>query len=103
MSRQTTLLDPKDPVEVDVITFDYTDMVAATDGINAAEVTVTLVSGTDLNPGAILSGASQIQGRAVLQQVAGGLPGVQYEIAVKVTMTSGRVLVLTGTLPVVDL
>lgn len=103
MTRQTTLLDPKDPVEVDVVTFDFTDMIASTDTINDAEVEVVVVSGTDATPANILSGSRQIQGRAVLQQVANGLPGVQYEITVKVTMESGRVLVLSGTLPVANL
>lgn len=103
MTRQTTLLDPKDPVEVDVVTFDFTDMIASTDTINDADVDVVVVSGTDATPASILSGSRQIQGRAVLQQVANGLPGVQYEITVKVTMESGRVLVLSGTLPVANL
>lgn len=53
-------------------------------GTGTAEVTVTVLSGSDGNPEAILSGSPTISGTKVLQFVVGGVDGVTYKMVFEV-------------------
>ena len=98
------LLTNKDPEEMIVITFDFSD--ALVDGevltsIVALEFDVTM--GTDPDPQAILAAAPLINTTNVQVQapITGGLDGVNYSIkAVAATNNPSKRLAVTAVLPV---
>lgn len=100
MSRKT--LDPKDPAEVIVLTWDYTAALDATETITGAQTSTALLSGADAAPiDLTLSGSPIIAGGLIKQAVTGGQAGANYLVRCQATLApSGRILVLAATLPV---
>jgi len=91
----------KDPQEVVFCTFEFLPEMAGDEQISGAPVIdATLISGTDPEPGALLSGSPLLVGSAVRQTLAGGVSGCTYKLSCRVGLDSGRVLVLAATLPV---
>lgn len=91
-------LTPKDPAEIIVVSFDFAALAAV---VQSPVVTAEVVSGVaDATPGALLSGAAQVDGAQVLQQVVGGVAGATYLIRCQVDTASGQRYVLAATLPV---
>jgi hypothetical protein len=99
---------PKKVAEIAQLTFDFTSTFEdITSAINAAVVSVSVWSGTDANPSALLSGAAAIvtpsngtPARRVTQNVTGGLAGVIYQIECQATTASGLVAVQSGLLAI---
>jgi hypothetical protein len=95
------LFDPKDPTEIIPLTFDFSVELAAAQTIQGTPtVAVTVYSGTDASPGAILSGAATVLGARVRQNVQGGLVDVQYLIKVTATTNTGLKYTIGRILPV---
>lgn len=69
------MLDPKTPRETYPVEFDFSKLLAS---VTTATVTVTLLSGADASPSAILSGPTQISGAKVFQELTGGVDGAKY-------------------------
>lgn len=96
--------DIKDPGESRTLTFDLSlDLAAGETLVSVTGTTVTVVSGTDPSPTAILNGAASIDSSQTkaLVPVKGGLDEVDYDVKVTVTTTnSTKVLVGAGILPV---
>jgi len=72
---------PKDPEEVEVVSFDFTTAVATAGAvIQTARIEIDLLDGVDPNPTAIVSGPYSIDvgGLIVRQKFSGGLHGVTY-------------------------
>lgn len=92
----------KDPAEILVATFDFSEEIAVDETIDAATVTCTVLSGGDEDPVAVVDSALPvIDGTSVLQRLTAGVAGVSYRLRCTVELTpSGRVLVLAATLPV---
>lgn len=92
----------KDPAEILVATFDFSEDFAVGETIAAATVTCTVLSGVDEAPVAVVDSAlPAIDGGSVRQRLTGGVAGVSYRLRCTVELTpSGRVLVLAATLPV---
>ncbi|SEO63963.1 hypothetical protein [Nitrosovibrio sp. Nv6] len=67
----------KDPEENITLTFDFSALAAS---IANPEITIEVVSGTDADAQAMLSGAAQVDGNKVLQRVTGGVDGVDYHL-----------------------
>ena len=57
------------------------------------DVTASVLEGTDPNPGNILNGAPYILGSETLQQIVGGVAGVQYLLTFTVQTVQGNTLV----------
>ena len=57
------------------------------------DVTASVLEGTDPNPGNILNGAPYILGTEALQQIVGGVVGVQYLLTFTVQTVQGNTLV----------
>ena len=57
------------------------------------DVTASVLEGTDPNPGNILNGAPYILGTETLQQIVGGVVGVQYLLTFTVQTVQGNTLV----------
>jgi len=100
MSRKT--LDPKDPAEVIVLTWDYTAALDATETITGAQTSTALLSGADDAPiDLTLSGSPIIAGGQIKQAVTGGQAGANHLVRCQATLApSGRILVLAANLPV---
>lgn len=96
----TTIWKPKDPAEHLVATFHYLDELDDGETIVGAIPTCTLISGTDANPSALLSGDFIIAGGTVLQPMSGGSHEANYKLRCIATLSSGRVLVRAAILPV---
>ena len=96
----STTWPAKDPAEKLVCTFDFSPELDAGETLDAATTSVTLLAGSDGNPSALLDGAVQITGGAVLQSFSGGVDGATYLFRCLATLSSGRVLALAATLPV---
>lgn len=97
-------LSEKDPAEVAVLTFDFSQALDAGETLTAIDsVTVEVSRGVDASSASILSGvaAIAISGLAVTQPVQGGIDGVNYNIKVVAdTSNASKRLALTATLPV---
>lgn len=90
---------PKEPAEIIPIkwTFDDPSIV-----VNGASSTVTVDTGVDSNPAAIL-GAATFSGNTFTQIVQGGIHGVVYKIKTTATLGDGSRFVYTVLLPVISL
>lgn len=101
MTRAATILDLKDPGETDVITFDFTNKALTGESIASVTGSCEIFSGADPTPSAVYLGSGQIAGLTVLQKIQAGLAGNTYWCHCSATFTpTGRVLVLSGLLPV---
>lgn len=91
---------PKTPAEVLTATFDFADEMDSGETIEATEVECQTVSGIDPAPGLVLYGPHTVDAQKILQPFSGGISGVTYTLRCTVTLSSGRVLVCAGRLPV---
>lgn len=91
----------KDPLEKVWLTYDFSEALSYGETITATEILISLKSGADPSPGNVLDGVAQVfaNGR-VLQKIKGGLDAVSYLIRCKATLSSGRILLLAGVVPV---
>jgi hypothetical protein len=84
----------KDPGEILPYEFDFSDDAT---GVSNVVVTATSFSGpTDASPQSIISGAAQINGAVVLQQITGGQVGTTYKLRCQVDTADGKRLILPG-------
>lgn len=90
----------KDPQETLVAGFLYANELRPGETIASAEVSCTVLTGTDAAPESVLDGDPTISDAAVLQPFYAGVDGVTYTIRCVATLSSGRVLVRAATLPV---
>jgi len=81
--------------------FDFTSRLQPSETISAASVTSTVYSGVDPSPQAVVSGAASIVGNLVKQIFTGGLPGVIYNLAVKVITSLNQRLEIDAYLVIV--
>lgn len=96
----TTIWPTKYTVERITVEFDFGADLAAGDAVVSTELELTCVLGTDAAPQALLSGAAQIKGARVFQQLQAGLAGCNYRVTCKATTTNNNLLVLSRVLPV---
>lgn len=96
----TPELDPKDPEETLVVTFDFTKDLDPGETISTPVTTVSVVVGTDPASASVLSGSPTAAVGVVTQTVTVGLDGCDYRLQCKVTTSASRVLVLAAILPV---
>lgn len=87
----------KDPADTVTVEFDFSADAAS---VSAPTITVTVLSGTDESPAAILSGAPTIDGAKVRQRIVGGTDGVEYGLQC-VASAGGDPLTIEAILPVI--
>ena len=80
--------------------FDFVSQLGAGETLASALVTVSLFSGIDATPSAILSGSASITGLIVTQYVHAGTAGVIYQLNCAVETSAGNQLIMTGLLAV---
>ncbi len=79
-------ISDKAPEEIIPVSFDFTELLTSIDSV---VVSVSVNTGTDNNPGALLFSSAQIQGAVVTHLIQQGLTDVTYLI--KATATSGDI------------
>lgn len=98
---------PKQTGETILYGFDFTDDLATGETISSVEggvIVVTVYSGTDATPSAILSGSPSISGNIVSQLITAGTSGVKYKLTCKVITTpDAQILELDGILKIRDI
>lgn len=95
---QAATFSPKDPAEIVVITFDFSEIATA---VATPTITVTHKRGTaDATPALMLAGAAVASGLRVQQVIQGGQAGADYILRCQVEANDGQRFVLAGTLPV---
>jgi hypothetical protein len=65
----------------------------------SGEVTITVESGTDPNPQAMLVGLPTINGAMITQRVSGGINGCVYRLSFQATTSTGQVFEEVAYLP----
>lgn len=84
-----------------LVTFDFTSLLAATEEIETATVTVQVYSGTDPNFGDILEGDPAAGDAIVTQMITGGVLGVIYILKCLATTDEDETLEMTGYLAII--
>lgn len=100
MSTAQNEIDPKDPLEIVPITFDFTEL---TDAPTSPAVSIVRHSGaTDDSDLAttMIQGSPQIVGAEIIQKIKGGVAGAVYRITCQVDDASGCRYRLAGLLRV---
>lgn len=96
------IVKQKAPAEILPITFDFGHVLAFGDAIVSAAAVITVETGTDPNPAAMLSGAATHTSTTVTQKVIGGITGNVYRIAMSVNTSDSCVYITEGLLYVND-
>lgn len=92
--------DPKDPVEIVPLSFDFTELIGA-GSPTSPTISITRHSGAqDSDPGAMLAGAVQLVGMDVRQKVQAGVAGCTYYLKATVDTADGYRFALAGLLEV---
>lgn len=87
--------------EVVILPFDYQKYLDPGETISSPTVAVTLFTGVDATPNAILSGAASVSGSVGKQAVAPTLVGNVYSVEMTVSTSGGQILISETTLAVV--
>ena len=92
------MFSPKDPIEIFTLSFDFSKINSA---VTSASVACAIVSGTDSGAAAMVSGAAQISGSLVMQQIINGVDGCSYDIRCTANTPDGNKYVLADVLTVI--
>jgi hypothetical protein len=79
-------IDPKDPVEIIPVTFNFGKLVSQ---IDTAVVSISVIEGTDENVQSMILGQYQITGAILKQLIRNGVNGARYLIKAVVTDSGG--------------
>ena len=92
------VIEPKLVGVTEVISppFDFSKNLQIGETLSTASVGVSVYSGVDPNPSALLSGTPSISGAVVNQSVTGGIVGVIYDIICTATTSLGNTYQLTA-------
>ena len=88
--------------EVTPITFDFISKLASSETILSGAATVTVWSGIDANPQALVSGTPTVSGTKVVVTLTGGQPGCIYKIACAATTNASTIYIISTVIPVVN-
>lgn len=91
-------LEPKDPAEKFAVEFKFDRVLSAVTG---ATVAVSLLSGTDATPEALLDGAAQASGATVYQRIKSGVDRCAYKLRCEAT-DGTETYVMTASIGVVE-
>lgn len=103
MTRTAIAIEDKDISEVDVLTFDYRRALNQLETLASAVVSVSVVTGTDATPEAILSAVAQCSGTYAMQKIVGGVVGCTYDIRCVAVTSGGRTLTVAAIMNVIEL
>jgi len=84
----------------EIFSFDFSPVLSSGESLSIASCSVIVMSGTDLNPSAILYGSPTISGTVASQRVYQGISEVTYRLIMTVTTSLGNIYTAVGDLPV---
>ena len=96
------VLDQKSPEAVTKVTWDFLSQLGAGETLTLATVSVSVWTGVDPSPAAILDGAPSLSGSQVSQLIQDGIAGVVYKIRVQASTSLGQIVVMYSYLAVVE-
>ena len=88
----------KDPNEIVLLTFDFTNALQPAETISSASVDIELLYGADPGVSSMIEGAAIVSGAKVGQKVKNGLSGNTYNVCCTVNTSLSQVLILNGSL-----
>jgi hypothetical protein len=89
--------------ESELFSFDFSQVLAATETISTASCSVLVVDGYDPSPPSnILSGSPSISGSKASIRVTGGVSEVTYRLVMTIVTSSTNTYTAVGDLPVYD-
>lgn len=91
-----TTWSSKRPTSSEFFTVDFSRQIAVGTTLSSATVTMKVISGTDANPSAMISGSAVISGANVSQKLIGGVDGVRYAATYLAVTSAGETLSFTG-------
>lgn len=100
MSTRRAHWPAKDPAEARVASILCAEEMDDGETISSVAVTISVLSGVDAGAAAMLYQSATISGSTVYQPFRDGVAGVTYLLRAVITLSSGRILVGTATLPV---
>lgn len=93
----------KDPAEKIFVVFDFSKIITdKVESISGVSFSVTVATGVDASPSAILSGSPILKPKEASHLITGGVNGVSYIITCTADTTRGQRLKGIATLPVKD-
>lgn len=92
---QAVPLAPKYATESRILTFDFTALLGPGESVTGiiSAPSATVISGTDTNPSAIISGSPSTTSPYIYQMITGGIAGNQYQVSVTVSTSEGETLI----------
>lgn len=93
----------KDPAEVVWASFDFAPGLDPGESVQSVTLSVSVAHGSDATPQSILDGVMQIANGAALQRLKSGVSGTAYRLRALATTSTGRVLLLSAILPVIEI
>lgn len=95
------VLRSKKVSETCIFTFDFIGLLALTDTVTSGAASMSIHSGTDANPQAMVSGASTVRnGRFVDQVLTFGVAGNIYLVTITAATAASRTLSISGYLAI---
>jgi len=91
---------PKLVGETQAYVFDFVSRMGSSDTLYSGTVVVTVYSGVDSAPNALVYGNTSLSGTQVTQKLMGGVAGVVYQVMCTAVTTAGLTLQLFGLLAV---
>jgi hypothetical protein len=88
--------------ESELFSFDFSQVLAATETISTANCSVLVVDGEDTNPSSILTGTVSISGSKASIRVIDGISEVTYRLVMTIVTSSTNTYTAVGDLPVYD-
>jgi hypothetical protein len=95
------IFQTKPPTDTKFIAFDFTGNLSIGETIDTQECSAEVFSGTDANPGAIVSGSASANGAIVRQLFTAGVVGTVYTILCTIETSLGQTLTQAGYLAIV--
>lgn len=92
--------DPKDPIEIVPLSFDFTELIGSGSPQTPTISVIRHSGATDSDPSAMLAGAVQLVGMDVRQKVQAGVAGCVYYLKATVDTAEGYRYALAGLLEV---
>jgi hypothetical protein len=86
--------------ESELFSFDFSQVLAASETISTASCSVLVMDGTDANASAILSGSATVSGSKANQRVQNGVSEVTYRLVMTITTSASNTYTAVGDIPV---
>jgi len=88
--------------ESELFTFDFTQVLTASETISSATCAVIVMNGTDNNPTAILQSVPIISNKTASQRIISGVSEVTYRLSMTIVTSIGNTYVGVGDLTIYD-